>query len=107
MATGGTISNKEGGRLTAEELSKSMPGVERDARLTHEQFTNVASSELSLAQWLDLSKRINEVFASDRSRRHRRHERTDIEETVLPPMTVRDPAGGDRRIDAQPEHARL
>jgi len=66
VATGGTISNKEGGRLTAEELSKSMPGVERYARLTHEQFTNVASSELTLAQWLALSKRVNEVFASDK-----------------------------------------
>src|SRR5436190_21446063 len=57
VATGGTISNKDGGRLTAEELAKSMPGVERFARLTHEQFTNVASSELTLAQWLALSKR--------------------------------------------------
>jgi len=66
VATGGTISNKDGGRLTAEELAKSMPGVERFARLTHEQFTNVASSELTLDQWLGLSKRINEVFASDK-----------------------------------------
>src|SRR5688572_17987278 len=66
VATGGTISNKDGGRLTAEELAKSMPGVERYARLTHEQFANVASSELTLAQWLGLSKRINEIFASDK-----------------------------------------
>ena len=66
VATGGTISNKDGGRLTAEELAKSMPGVERYARLTHEQFANVASSELTLAQWLGLSKRINELFASDK-----------------------------------------
>ena len=66
VATGGTISNKEGGRLTAEELAKSMPGVDRFARLTHEQFTNVASSELTLAQWLGLSKRVNEVFAGDK-----------------------------------------
>ena len=66
VATGGTISNKEGGRLTAEELAKSMPGVDRYARLTHEQFANVASSELTLAQWLGLSKRINEIFASDK-----------------------------------------
>jgi L-asparaginase len=65
VATGGTISNKEGGRLTAEELAKNIPGVERYARVTHEQFANVASSELSLAQWVGLSKRINEVFASD------------------------------------------
>ncbi len=65
VATGGTISNKDGGRLTAEELSKSMPGVERYARLTHEQFANVASSELSLAQWLGLARRINELYATD------------------------------------------
>src|SRR5687767_766834 len=66
VATGGTISNKEGGRLSAEDLAKSMPGVERYARLTHEQFTNVASSELTLAQWLGLSKRITELFAADK-----------------------------------------
>jgi L-asparaginase len=66
VATGGTISNRDGGRLSAEELAKSMPGVERFARLTHEQFANVASSELSLAQWVGLSKRVNEVFAADK-----------------------------------------
>ena len=66
VATGGTISNRDGGRLTAEELTKNMPGVERYARVTYEQFANVASSELSLAQWLELSKHINELFAQDR-----------------------------------------
>ncbi|MEO8682964.1 MAG: asparaginase [Vicinamibacterales bacterium] len=66
VATGGTISNKTGGRLTAEELAKSMPGVDRYARLTFEQFANVASSELSLQQWLGLSRRINEIFATEK-----------------------------------------
>jgi L-asparaginase len=66
VATGGTISNRDGGRLTAAELAKSMPGVERFAELTHEQFTNVASSELTLKQWVGLSKKVNEVFAADR-----------------------------------------
>jgi L-asparaginase len=66
VATGGTISNRDGGRLTAEDLAKNMPGVERYARLTHEQFANVASSELSLAQWVGLSKRINELFSTDK-----------------------------------------
>ena len=28
LATGGTISNRSGGRLTAEELASSMPGLE-------------------------------------------------------------------------------
>jgi len=66
VATGGTISNRDGGRLSAEELAKSMPGVERFAQLTHEQFANVASSELTLTQWLGLSKRVNEIFAADK-----------------------------------------
>jgi L-asparaginase len=65
VATGGTISNRVGGRLTAEELVKSMPGIERYARPEFEQFTNLASGELSLDQWLGLSRRINELFASD------------------------------------------
>jgi L-asparaginase len=65
VATGGTISNRNGGRLTAEELVKSMPGLDRYARPEFEQFANVASSELTLKQWLDLANRINALFASD------------------------------------------
>jgi L-asparaginase len=66
IATGGTISNRDGGRLTAEDLAKSMPGIDRAARLTYEQFANVASSQLTLEQWLGLSRRINDLFASDK-----------------------------------------
>ena len=66
VATGGTISNRNGGRLTAEELVKSMPGVERYVRPEFEQFANVASGEITLKQWLDLAKRINTLFAEDR-----------------------------------------
>ena len=66
LATGGTISNREGGRLTAEDLAKSMPGLDRYARLTYEQFANVASSQLTLDQWLALAKRVNELFAADK-----------------------------------------
>lgn len=65
VATGGTISNRNGGRLTAEELVKSMPGIDRYAQPEFEQFTNLASSELTLDQWVALSKRINELFRTD------------------------------------------
>jgi L-asparaginase len=67
LATGGTISNREGGRLTAAELAKSMPGVESQVRLTYEQFANVASSQLTLEQWLNLSRRINDLYAGDKA----------------------------------------
>jgi len=65
VATGGTISNRAGGRLSAEELVKSMPGVERYARPEFEQFSNLASSQLTLDQWLTLARRLNEIFATD------------------------------------------
>ena len=31
VATGGTISNRDGGRLSADDLATSMPGLERAA----------------------------------------------------------------------------
>jgi L-asparaginase len=65
VATGGTISNRTGGRLTAEELIKSMPNVERYATPEFEQFANTASSALTLDQWLQLARRINALFTDD------------------------------------------
>jgi L-asparaginase len=65
LATGGTISNRAGGRLSAEELVKLMPNVDRYARPEFEQFTNLASSQLSLDQWLALAKRINRLYRED------------------------------------------
>jgi L-asparaginase len=75
IATGGTISNRDpatslgtgGGRLTAEDLVATAKGADRYARVTVEQFSNVASSELTVAQWLQLSRRINEVFTTDKA----------------------------------------
>jgi L-asparaginase len=65
IATGGTISNRTGGRLTSEELLLSMPGVERYARAESEQFANTSSAALTLDQWLALARRVNTLFAED------------------------------------------
>lgn len=65
VALGGTISNRTGGRLTAEELIQSIAGVDRYAQAEFEQFSNLASSQLTLDQWLALAKRINELFRTD------------------------------------------
>jgi L-asparaginase len=62
IATGGTISNRAGGRLTSEELLKSIPQVATYARAEGEQFANVSSSELTLDQFLSLARRINALF---------------------------------------------
>jgi L-asparaginase len=65
VATGGTISNKNEGRLTAEELVRLMPNVGRYARPEFEQFSNLASAQLTLDQWVALSKRLNQLFKED------------------------------------------
>jgi L-asparaginase len=65
LATGGTISNRAGGRLTAEELVASIPAVSRYARAEFEQFANVASAQMTIEQWLALAKRINHVYKDD------------------------------------------
>jgi L-asparaginase len=66
IATGGTISNRTGGRLTSDELLKSVPRLDRYVRAEGEQFANVASSQLSIPQWLDLARRITAAFDADR-----------------------------------------
>ena len=65
IATGGTISNRTGSRLSADELVASMPGVDRYARPESEQFANTSSAALTLEQWLSLARRINTLFADD------------------------------------------
>jgi L-asparaginase len=65
IATGGTISNRQGGRLTHEDLIKSIPDLEKHVRAESEQFANVASSQLTIEQWLQLARRINELFARE------------------------------------------
>jgi L-asparaginase len=65
IATGGTISNRQGGRLTHEDLLKSIPELDKHVRAESEQFANVASSQLTIEQWLQLTRRINELFAKE------------------------------------------
>ena len=65
VATGGTISNRTGGRMTAEELVRAIPNLDRYVSAEFEQFLNVASSEVTLGQWLDLARRINTLFRTD------------------------------------------
>ena len=65
VATGGTISNRQGARMSAEELVQSIPNVERHARVEFEQFANRPSTEMTLPQWLELSRRLNTLFRDD------------------------------------------
>lgn len=65
LATGGTIATRGGTRLTAEEVLLLVPGLGRYARPEPEQFANVASTALTLDQWIQLARRVNEAFEQD------------------------------------------
>ena len=64
IATGGTISNRPGGRLTADQLVASVPLLSGYVHAESEQFANVSSSLLTVDHWLGLSKRVNALFAT-------------------------------------------
>jgi L-asparaginase len=71
LATGGTIASsgdyyRDRGSvttaITVDQLVKSVPGLDKVAALTAEQFSNVGSSAIGPTQWLALSNRITAVF---------------------------------------------
>jgi L-asparaginase len=63
IATGGTISNLgDSARLTGEQLVSGLPGLDSVARVSVEQFSNVASGSVTTAQWVGLARRINGLF---------------------------------------------
>ena len=65
ITTGGTISNRPGGRLSPAELAASVPDLDELVDAETEEFANISSSALTLDQWLQLSRRIDELFAED------------------------------------------
>jgi len=72
IATGGTIAGVQqapgtlgayrAGTLTAEQVLASVPELAQHARMEAEQFSNVASTFITPAQWVALSKRINTIL---------------------------------------------
>ena len=59
----GTLGGYRAGALTAEQVIASVPELARFAEVETEQFSNVASTAITPAQWVGLSKRINKVLA--------------------------------------------
>ena len=72
IATGGTIAGVQdapgslgsyrAGTLTAEQIIASVPELSKHAQIETEQFSNVPSTSITPAQWLALSKRIEQVL---------------------------------------------
>ena len=77
LATGGTISGAgssstslteyKSGSLLGADLVKGVPEIQHVARIQVEQITNVSSTDITIENWLTISRRINEIFAADPS----------------------------------------
>jgi L-asparaginase len=65
VATGGTIANRAGSRLSPAELVRLAPSIDRHARVDVEAFSNVSSGQLTLEQWLQLAKRVSAILRDD------------------------------------------
>ena len=65
IATGGTIANTPSGRLHAGEVVEAIPQLKSVARLDVEELMRVGSSAITVANWLALSKRINQILAKE------------------------------------------
>jgi L-asparaginase len=73
IATGGTIAGVQdsagtlggyrAGTLTAEQIIASVPELSRFADVEAEQFSNVPSTLITPAQWMELSRRINQALS--------------------------------------------
>lgn len=77
LSTGGTISgrgasstdltNYRSGSVLGAELVAGVPEIAQIADIKVEQIANVSSTDISLANWLTMAKRINAIFAGDPS----------------------------------------
>jgi len=74
LATGGTIAGSAetqtqagytSGQVGVDVLIAAVPQLEKLARITGEQISNVGSQDMNDAIWLKLAKRINELAAKD------------------------------------------
>jgi L-asparaginase len=72
LATGGTIAGKANknsavgytsGQASAQDLIDAVPGIEKLAKLSAEQISNIGSQDMNDEVWVKLATRINELFA--------------------------------------------
>ncbi len=74
LATGGTIAGSAesgtqagytSGQVGIETMIEAVPGIKELANVTGEQLSNVGSQDMSVAIWIKLANRINELLATD------------------------------------------
>jgi L-asparaginase len=71
LATGGTIAGSASGRgaigynageVSADDLIRAVPGIDKLARLTTEQVSSIGSQDMNEAVWFQLARRIDQIL---------------------------------------------
>src|SRR5262245_18986988 len=75
LSTGGTIagtgssatdlSNYQSGAISGQQLVDAVPQMKEIADVKVEQIANVGSPDITLEDWLRLSRRINQILSAD------------------------------------------
>ncbi|WP_407428079.1 type II asparaginase [Arcticibacter sp.] len=74
LATGGTIAGQgasadrsayTSGALPIKDLIAAVPGIDKLAIISGEQISNVGSQDMSVAIWIKLNQRINEIYKNN------------------------------------------
>lgn len=74
LSTGGTIAGQQpntdkagyvSGKIPIEELLKNIPSITQKAIVQGEQIASIGSFDMTVAIWLKLARRINEIFAKN------------------------------------------
>ncbi len=75
LSTGGTIAgqgssstdltNYRGGSLTGADLVRAVPEIAAIAQIKTEQIANVGSADITVAHWLQLANRINQILTDE------------------------------------------
>lgn len=63
VTTGGTIASRPGENLAGRELVAAVPELDDAARVTAEEFSDIGSSKMTSAHWLELGRRLRELLA--------------------------------------------
>src|SRR5207244_58883 len=59
------LTDYRAGAFLGEELVKNVPEIAQVADVKVEQIVNVGSPDITVANWLTIAKRINQIFADD------------------------------------------
>jgi len=59
------LTDYKSGSLLGQDLVNAVPEIRQFANVKVEQISNVSSADISIANWITLANRVNQIFAND------------------------------------------